>query len=200
MAYPFLVTLADDILATLIREWQRAPYRFAKELDFHVGLASRIDTVLRLLGRDSVLGNYTGAPPGFETNQRWSRVAAAPTVMVHDGSERKANVMPDVVIWHNAEDPNEPPDARDNEVRSNWPMAWACELKLNDTKATGWDGEKMRRLIGAGDLGYGAVVELTRWPIGRKSVEIPAGARPSTRQALCWYEDPGCKHLWHWKA
>ena len=203
MAYPFLVTLADGILATLIREWQREPYRWSKELDFHVSLVSRIDTALRLLGRDTVLGNYGGAPAGFETTttQRWARVAATPTVMLRGADKSPpTNVMPDVVVWDDIKDPNNPPDARAREVRRNWPMIWACELKLNDRKQTQRDAQKLSAFIQENELGYGSCVELTRAALRDGGANLPDGARAKWFDNLVYFESPLCKRLWHWKA
>ncbi|QRN97557.1 hypothetical protein JRI60_00225 [Archangium violaceum] len=145
------------------KEFLEQPYRYWQEIDVQVALTSRIDALLRSLGLDLVRGNYPRALTGFQGNQLWSRVSCEPSIwMEWKGKWSRCN--PDIVIWKHLEDENDPPDQLGEKWRGNWPMLWACEIKLDDVKKTGWDEKKLVQLLKSGELDFGCIVDISRKP------------------------------------
>jgi hypothetical protein len=151
------------------KEFREQPYRYWREIDVQVALTSRIDALLRTLGLDLVRGNYPKAIPGFQGKQLWSRVSCEPSIWMKEGG-KQSRCNPDIVIWKQLEDENDPPDQLGNRWRGNWPMLWACEIKLDDVKKTGWDEEKLLQLLGSGELDFGCIVDISR-KTGAESTE-----------------------------
>lgn len=63
--YPTLVDIAWRIVEKFIEDWQSEPYRWSGEKDIQAELCSRINSVYRLIGRDTVRANYPSLVPGF---------------------------------------------------------------------------------------------------------------------------------------
>lgn len=157
MRYPQLVDVAWDVVNTFLRDWQTSPYRWAQEIDVQVELASRLSTVLRQLGRDSLLANYrVGAIPGFETNQRWSRVTCEPVVKYTFTDQRTYKCKPDIVLWDDIRDANNPPD------EEHFPILWACEIKYTSQEPADWDLQKLRFLVRQGTMRFGCWIRMQR--------------------------------------
>jgi len=157
MAYPFLVDVAWKVVEQFGAEWRSQPYRWERERDLQVALASRLDSALRVIGYATVAARYPGAPE----RRHYNRVGCEPRVHL---SGRDAYCFPDIVLFKDLpeKDIDDPPDAC-NSWRGNWPMHWACELKFDDAKKLGAvDEEKLRRLIKDGDLDFGCILDVRR--------------------------------------
>ncbi len=181
MAYPFFVDVAWKVVEQFGAEWRENPFRWERERDLQVALASRLDTALRLLGRGTVEARYPGAP----ARRKYNRVGCEPRVYL---PKQESYCFPDIVIFKDLDekDIDNPPDRADS-WRGNWPMHWACELKFDDMKdGRAADEAKLRRLIDAGDLDYACVFDVRRsdgetsWtpveqglPVWRFSLRIP---------------------------
>ena len=156
-AYPYLVQIAWDTVNKFIEDWQREPYRWPRERDVQVELASRISSVYRVIGHDTVLGNYDDAVAGFEGNQRWNRVSCEHTLAYTYENGEKYRCHPDIIIWDDIENPDLPPDV---DWESNWPILWLCEVKLEGQQEENWDIKKMNYLLTQGDAKYACWLNL----------------------------------------
>lgn len=150
-----LSEIAWNVVNSFVVDWQRAPYRWSTEIDVQVELASRLLSEYKQIGKDTVIGNYRGAVPGFEHNQVWNRVCCEPKVYFNN----REYCYPDVVVWDDILDANSPPDA---EEYRNWPIIWLCEIKLDWSDMSGWDQEKMERLLAENTTQYACGLQLFR--------------------------------------
>jgi len=150
-AYPYLVQIAWDAVNKFIEDWQCEPYRWPRERDVQTELASRLRSVYRIIGRDTIVGNYSDALAGFEGNQKWNRVCCEHTISYTYKDGKKYRCYPDIIIWDDIENPDSPPDA---DGISNWPVLWLCEVKLEEKEKENWDVEKMRYVLTQGDAKY----------------------------------------------
>ena len=174
MTYPKLVSIAWDIVEQLGRDWQRDPLRYWTEKDVQTDLATRLRSAYDLIGRGSLRGVYEEYRDVLGANQRWSRVSCEPSVYFAEAGE--AACRPDIVVWDDIDDPEDPPDAAS---RANWPILWACEIKYVlcqrlgrklispaevrkwqvDQETRGeWDVQKLQRLADDGTLRYGCAL------------------------------------------
>jgi hypothetical protein len=155
---PYLVEIAWDTVNRLLADWQREPYRWSKEIDFQVELASRLGTVLDVLGRGTIVANYPDPIPGFEKRQIWSRVCCEAKVkyVYEDGASY--DCLPDVVVWDDIPDADHPPDDGDGA----YPILWLCEIKLDAAKPGNWDVEKLTYLVTQDRARFGCWLNLTR--------------------------------------
>jgi len=158
-AYPYLVQIAWDTIGKFLRDWQCEPYRWSTEIDIQTEIARRICSVYQIIGSDTVIGNYEGAVPGFERNQKWNRVCCEPTILYKYTDGKIYKCKPDIVVWDNIANPDSPPDATGN---SNWPMLWLCEIKFEGKKEENWDIEKMTYLLTQNDAKYACWLNLFR--------------------------------------
>jgi len=157
--YPHLVDVAWDVVIGFLRDWHAEPYRWAQEIDVQVEIAGRLSTALRLLGRDIVVANYrTGAVQGFETNQRWSRLTCEPAIRYTYTDGRTYTCKPDIVMWDDIPDANNPPD----EHGGNFPILWACEVKYKCQEPSDWDLQKLRFLVRDGTMRFGCWIRMER--------------------------------------
>lgn len=178
--YPYLVNIAWDAVKRFIEDWQCEPYRWSRERDVQMDLASRISSVYRIIGRDTVTGNYSNAVSGFEGNQRWNRVCCEHTISYTYKDGKRYNCYPDIIIWDDIENPDSPPDEAGDH---NWPMLWICEIKLEGEKEANWDEEKMRYLLTQGDAKYGCWLNLCL-------------SRAKTGDGITWEKSVGNERLW----
>lgn len=155
--YPYLVNIAWDTVQKFIKDWQREPYRWPMERDVQVELASRISSVYKIIGRDTVRGNYSDAIPGFEHNQNWNRVSCEHTLSYIYKDGKRYRCHPDIIIWDDIDNPDSPPDAAGDR---NWPMLWLCEIKLRGDEEESWDIEKMKYLLTQRDTKYACWLNL----------------------------------------
>lgn len=176
--YPYMVDIAWDVVKGVLAEWQREPYRWEKEIDVQVEVASRLLAALRAMGRDTLLANYPNAIAGFEGNQIWSRICCEPALQYAWTDGTSWCCRPDVVMWDEA-DPNDPPDAKGG----NWPVLWACEIKYMHPRDSGWDLDKLRILVRQGKVRYGCWLNMDR-------------ARAGTGDGLVWTRDEEDGRIW----
>jgi hypothetical protein len=150
-AYPYLVQIIWDILNKFVNDWQKEPYKWCSEIDVQAEIVGRINSTYRNIGKDTVVGNYKDALPGFTQNQIWSRACCEPLITYTYKDKNKYNCHPDIVVWDDIDDPNSPPGSNDD---SNWPILWVCEIKFDNKDVEGWDVEKMSYLIKQGDAKF----------------------------------------------
>jgi len=155
--YPHLVQIAWNTIDQFINDWQHEPYRWAREIDIQAEIANRISIAYKDIDKDTVIGNYKDAIPGFEKNQKWNRVCCEPKIIYTYKDKKKYPCYPDIVIWDDIDNPDSPPDQNKNK---NWPMLWICEIKLNQKEAADWDINKMKYLINQGAAKYGCWLNL----------------------------------------
>jgi len=153
--YPFLVDLAWGVLNQFLKDWQSNPYAWGYEIDIQTELASRLQRVYQLVGRNSVRANYPNALLGLEGRQAWGRVCSQLPVRYHWKGTR-ALCRPDIVVLDDIPDPDSPPDAREE---GTFPLLWVCEIKLNprpggDDGPEDYDIRKMRDLLEQGRSQY----------------------------------------------
>jgi hypothetical protein len=158
-AYPYLVQIAWDTVEKFLRDWQCEPYRWAQEIDIQMEIANRICSIYQTIGRDTVVGNYSGAVSGFERSQRWNRVCCEPTIQYKYTDGKIYKCKPDIVVWDDIPDPDSPPDQVEG---SNWPMIWLCEIKFKGKEEENWDIEKMKYLLLQNDAKYACWLNLHR--------------------------------------
>lgn len=153
---PVIVDIAWDAISHLIDDWQKTPYLWEKELDIQIELASRLQRILRELGRGEIEANYKNAIMGHE-KQLWSRVNCEPGIQyLYNGESYTCH--PDLVIWDDIEDPDNPPDNW-----SDWKILFALELKYFAKPDTeNWDIKKLRYLIDQRKIKYGCWLNIRR--------------------------------------
>jgi hypothetical protein len=156
--YPHLVNIAWGVVEKFLRDWRCEPYRWSREIDIQTEITHRISSVYKIIGSDTVLGNYDNAVVGFERNQRWNRVCCEPKISYTFSDGKRYFCYPDIVVWDEIKNPNSPP----NPDVSNWPMLWVCEIKLDGKKERDWDVEKMGYLLSQGDARYGCWLNVFR--------------------------------------
>ena len=153
MRYPAVVQVAWDVVEKFLREWQYAPYKWDKEIDVQAELYSRLASVYRAIGKDEIRGNYKDVVVGFEGKQIWSRVCCEPRIPYVYRDGKKYHCFPDLVVWDDAENPDNPPDTGGD---TSWPILWVCEIKFYGESSQGkWDIEKMSYLLTQGRAKYG---------------------------------------------
>lgn len=153
--YPFLVDVVWRVVRQLSRDWQQAPYRWEREADLQVALASRLGATMRLIGEGSVVGSYQP-----QSQRSMGRVACEPKLYLD--KKRRQYCFPDVVVWRELEDESDPPD-RDAAWRGNWPVLWACEIKVDHKKgAPSKDEEKLIKLVTSKAVDFGLVLDVRR--------------------------------------
>ncbi|MBI5253835.1 MAG: hypothetical protein HY930_05500 [Euryarchaeota archaeon] len=179
-AYPYLVQIAWDVIEKFLKDWQCEPYRWSREIDIQTEISSRISSIYRNIGYDTVKGNYKGAVLGFEHNQIWNRVCCEPNISYVYKDRKKYFCYPDIVIWDDIENPDAPPDATGE---SNWPMLWVCEIKFEGEMEEDWDIEKMKYLLIQNDAKYACWLNLFR-------------KRAETGNGITWEKSIGNERLW----
>lgn len=161
-AYPYLVNIAWDVISKFIEDWQNEPYRWAKEIEMQVEITSRLSSVYKTIGRDTLVINYKDCISGFKENQMWNRVSNEPP-LTYVYSDRKAyKCYPDIVIWDDINKPDAPPDEDEN---VNFPMLLVCEIKVDwalQEHNNNWDNEKMNYLLNQGDTKYACWLNFCR--------------------------------------
>jgi hypothetical protein len=155
--YPYLVQIVWDTIEKFLGDWQREPYIWSNELAIQTELASRICSVYKIIGRDTVIGNYDFAVSGFEHNQKWNRVCCKPKIYYQHSDGETHYCFPDIAVWDDIPNPDLPPDATGN---SNWPMLWLCEIKVDGKTEENWDIEKMKHLLTQNDVKYACWLDL----------------------------------------
>lgn len=142
-----IIAAASEEMERFIGDWQRAPYRWDKEIDVQAELFSRLSAMCHQLGMGTVKGNYADAISRFRGNQVWNRVCCEPTLKYRweDGAIRQC--YPDLVIWDDIDDPDNPPDETGD---ANWPILWLCEIKLGQDDKEKWDEKKLQAIIDRG--------------------------------------------------
>jgi len=155
--YPYLVQTGWNVVERFLLDWQRQPYRWEHEIDVNAEIFSRLSTIYRLIGKDTIVGNYPNAVLGFEHKQEWSRAACQPCVSYTYSDKSKCHCYPDIVIWDDIEDPNSPPDLHGD----NWPILWACEIKYGQQTPSDWDLKKLRYLISQKHIKYGCWLKMS---------------------------------------
>ncbi len=146
--YPYLVQTAWNVVNGFVDDWQKTPQRWLREIDLQTELTRRLVTCFELLKKDTVSGNYAEPWDVFKNRQIWSRIVNEPYIFKNDN--RRCH--PDIVIYDDIADVNSPPDEL---KETNWPILWACELKLNNDPKDNGDLEKLKGLIQKGDIQYG---------------------------------------------
>lgn len=136
-----------------MRTGRASAYRWEKEIDVQVEIASRLLVALRATGHDTLLVNYPNAIPGFEGNQIWSRVCCEPALQ-YAWTDGSSWCCPDVVMRDDA-DPNNPPDAKGG----SYPVLWVCEIKYRCPRDSGWDLKKLRFLVQQNKIKYGVLAQ-----------------------------------------
>lgn len=149
--YPTPVQIAWDTIEKFLSDWQSEPYRWSKEIDVQTEIVNRISSVYKIIGKDTVTGNYSDEVPGFEHDQKWNRICCEPKISYTYKDGKKYICYPDIVIWDAIENPDIPPDENGY---SNWPMLWVCEIKFGGKKKRNWDIEKMKYLLTQNDTKY----------------------------------------------
>lgn len=145
-----LIGLAFKVIKSFIRDWQKSPYKWDKEIDIQVEIASRIKTCYQKLGKDEMNASYKVNIKGFEREQVYSRVCCEPIVFYKYEDGIRYPCFPDIVIYQDIENPKPPPD--ETEQKTNWPMLWICEIKywtewISTPKKDDWDINKMKYLL-----------------------------------------------------
>lgn len=183
--YPSLVNVAWDIVNKFLKEWQSQPYRWFRERDVQVALASRLDLAYNLMGYGTLEGKYESVVEGYENTQIWSRVSCEPSIKyIYKEDDKQYICRPDIVVWDDIDDPNNPPDA----TGGYWPILWACEIKY-DTQIeppSSWDLKKMKYLIGEKKLRFGCWLQM--------KLELGVG------DGIVWQKEGLEQNLWYCNA
>lgn len=154
---PVIVDIAWDVINKLIKDWQNTPYLWGKELDIQIELASRLQMILRDLGKGEVQANYSSAIKGYE-NQLWNRVNCEPGIKYTYSDGKAYTCHPDLIIWDDMLDKNAPPADW-----SDWPILFALELKyFAKPSHDNWDIKKLKYLIDQGKIKYGCWLNIRR--------------------------------------
>lgn len=156
--YPFLVQTAWNTLGELLRQWQREPFLWAREIHIQAELGGRLSQVLSLQGMGTLTGSYGHGLRHFDERQTWSRVGYQPNIPYRYG-DKLLRCHPDVVIWDDVDELGKPPSP-DYASGHTWPIAWACELKYGSADSGEWDAEKLKLLLADGRIKFGCAVNV----------------------------------------
>lgn len=157
-SYPFLVQCAWNALGAVFHEWQKEPYRWSGERDVQLEIASRLNTLYKLIGKDSVVGELNWVESGFNPRQNWARVACDPYMAYTYSDGKKYRCHPDIVVWNDLPDSQQP----DHLPGKSYPVLWACELKYAVRNPGTWDLEKLRYLVNQNQVQYACWVKISR--------------------------------------
>lgn len=154
--YPRLVQKAHSVIDKFVRDWQKEPFRWSKEIDFQVEIASRLSAAYKSIKEDTVLINYPDEKlEGFKRNQKWNRVCCEPQIR-YKTNGRKVFCYPDIIVWDDIKDPNSPPHYTEH------PILWVCEIKINWKEEDKKDMSELRHLIKKGYAKYACWLNLIR--------------------------------------
>jgi len=142
-----LLKYGDDLIRSIILDWQSNPYLWPCEQDVHVDLAGQIRKRARDLRIQSFRTDTPFALNGFRGGQEWATVRCEPPVHI-----KGKRVHPDIAIF----DVGCPSIASINE----WPLFWACELKLVTSEPRDTDRNRLNNLLTARRTRYATAVEL----------------------------------------
>lgn len=209
MRYPFAVDLLWKIIETLVKDWQSDPFMFATEHDLQAELYKRIKTAFEQIGMDKVIGDDKRAEEHverFREKQAWNRVTCEPRVRYSDdGSFCK----PDIVVWDDLPENNE--ERQKCYESDEWPILFACELKLNFSKKMGdpinilemkewypskdsnkdgkkvWDAEKLKLLLKKNKNMYGCTLYLTNHSAKDRNIIWDKLDEGSEQNLWCYY-------------
>lgn len=184
-----LVRIAFKNIKRFIKDWQKSPYEWDKEIDIQTEISGRIKYAYKKLAKDTMKASYKVKVNGFEQEQLYSRVCCEPLIYYQDKNGERYSCFPDIVIYKDIEDPASPPDKIEQKI--NWPMLWVCEIKywnewISTSKKDEWDIEKMRYLLRQKDgAKYACWLTITR---ERTSIGNGINRQASEDKRLVEYE------------
>ena len=183
----YLIKIARDVVTKFIVDWQNEPYRWSREIDIQMEIASRIDIAYQMIGMNLIRANYKTVVSGYEKKQVWNRVCCEPATIYPDEccSDKKKDCRPDIVVWDELDDPDNPPDALTNK---NFPMLWACEIKLNDKSKENleWDKDKMECLLAKADAESACCLNFYREKTEEGEVDIQKESKVNDKRLLIY--------------
>ena len=180
-SYPYLVQAAWYTLSAVLSDWQKEPFRWARERDLQAEIGGRLSQVLSMQGLGSVTGKYGHGLADFSEEQAWARVAYEPYVSYVDPETGKSCwCHPDIVLWDDLGKRSTP----NYQAREIWPIAWACEIKYRSADPGDWDRRKLTLLHSQGRINYGCMVDVQ---LSRKTSGVDVE----------WNKIAGERFLWH---
>ncbi|TET90779.1 MAG: hypothetical protein E3J35_04975 [Methanomassiliicoccales archaeon] len=103
------------------------------------------------------MANYPDALEDFKGNQLWNRVVCDCTLYYNYKDGGRLYLQPDIVVWNDPEDPDNPPDIVEGE---NFPVLWVCEIKYGKKKEDEWDIEKLKHLLDQEVANFGCWLDI----------------------------------------
>lgn len=94
-----LVNIAWGKIDEFISDWQKSPYKWDKEIDIQVDIASRIKLAYKSLDMDDMRASYKVNVSGFEKEQIYSRVCCEPLTYYDWTDGKRYSCQPDIVIF-----------------------------------------------------------------------------------------------------
>ena len=156
MICDFVRDTAKNVITAVMKQWQKEPFRWSRELDIQAEIGGRLSRVLELQGFGSVHGSYGHGRPDFPDHQTWARVAYESYVPYTDVMGKLHRCHPDIVVWDDLTGDIEP-DYPKGEV---WPIAWACEIKYGSSDSGDRDKQKLAVLLAQGRIRRGCFLEV----------------------------------------
>lgn len=65
-------------LRAVLNQWQREPFRWARERDIQAELGGRLNQVFSLQGLGTITGSYGHGLSDYDDQQTWARVSFKP--------------------------------------------------------------------------------------------------------------------------
>ena len=167
-----MIDIVWDVLENFVEDWRNSPYEWTTEIDIQAELANRLRQNLKDRKQLYQKAKYDYIRHG--EMQDYSRVCCEWSTNYNDSQGRRVYCSPDIIVYDNIDDPNNPPD---REKHTNWPMLWICEIKYNtEDKSTikeewKWDIEKLGILLDQKETKYACGLYFDRTRIDLKPTQ-----------------------------
>lgn len=149
-----LIQVVYETVEKFIGDWRNSPYEWESEVDIQTEIAQRLRQAFKDAGKLTLNARYDYIRNGVL--QDYSRVCCEPRTYYNDSSGSRYRCLPDIVVYDDIDDPDNPPDAV---PEKNWPMLWVCEIKYqtedNSPQYKEWDIEKIKYLLEQNEAKYG---------------------------------------------
>ena len=142
-----IVNVAWKHVKGFIKDWQDSPFEWNTERDIQVEIASRIKSELKKHNMHTIMARYSyKEPEELEGRQPYNRICCEQPVFIGENVKKRHCRRPDIVIFDDLRDPDNPPDIKDRHLtRKNCPILWVCEIKYKQEWNTKRHNEKSNK-------------------------------------------------------
>lgn len=131
-----IVQIIQAEIEKFIKDWQQSPYCWNTEVDIQAEIVHRLSNVFgthKILEQKAFYKVMNGESKEWVVYRRVS--CEWPTYYYCSKKNKKVRRKPDIVVYDDLKDPENPPSNKDG---VNDPMFWVCEIKYK----TDWGGDQ----------------------------------------------------------